>query len=181
MKKLDIHKVQKFSSWVERFTKAVGYISFFCVVAMMLMNVADVLLGKLFNKPIIGAYELTQRLLMCAVFAAFAYGQSMKAHINMTIIIAKFPRPVRFIVFSLMSILSVFAAGAMTYAAAVQTGVTIDTGYVTEVLYIPLWPFYIVETLAMGVFTLVLIYDTILYIIAIWREDFAKMIQTKWS
>ena len=66
MKKPDINKIQKFSAGVERFTKCVGYISFFCVLAMMLMNVADVLLGKLFNKPIVGAYELTQRLLMCA-------------------------------------------------------------------------------------------------------------------
>lgn len=181
MKSLDITKFKNFSAKTERFTKAVGYISFVCVLIMMLMNVADVLLGKLFNKPIIGAYELTQRLLMCAVFAAFAYGQSMKAHINMTIIIAHLPRPVRFVIFSVMSLLSVFAAGAMTYAAAVQTGVTIETGYVTEVLYIPLWPFYVVETLAMGVFTLALIYDTILYIIAIRREDFAQMIQAKWS
>jgi len=181
MKKLDIEKFKKFSAKTERFTKAVGYISFVCVIVMMLMNVADVLLGKLFNKPIIGAYELTQRILMCAVFAAFAYGQSKKAHINMTIIIARFPRPVRFVIFSIMSLLSIFAAGALTYAAYVQTGVTIESGYVTEVLYIPLWPFYIVETIAMGVFTLALIYDTILYIIAIWREDFAKMIQSKWS
>ena len=103
MKKLDIEKFKKFSAKTERFTKAVGYISFVCVIVMMLMNVVDVLLGKLFNKPIIGAYELTQRILMCAVFAAFAYGQSKKAHINMTIVIARFPRPVRFVIFSIMS------------------------------------------------------------------------------
>ena len=181
MKRPNIEKFKAFSAKVERFTKAVGCISFICVLAMMLLNVADVLLGKLFNKPIIGTYELTQRILMCAVFAAFAYGQSKKAHINMTILIALFPRPVRFVIFSLMSILSVLAAGAMTYAAAVQLGVTIDMGYMTEVLYIPLWPFYVVETLAMAFFTLALLYDTILYVIAIWREDFAEMIQAEWS
>ena len=80
-----------------------------------------------------------------------------------------------------MSILSVLAAGAMTYAAAVQTGVAISTGYMTEVLYIPLWPFYVIETVSMGIFTLALIYDTILSFIAIFREDYAKMIQAEWS
>ena len=176
-----MEKVRKLSANIEKFTKAVGCISFVCVFVMMLLNVVDVLLTKIFNTPIVGTYELTQRLLMCAVFTAFAYGQSRKAHINMTIIIAMFPRALRFILFTLMAILSVIAAGAMTYAAAVQMNVAITTGYMTEVLYIPLWPFYLVETIAMAIFTLALIYDTVLYVIAIFRDDYAEMIQEQWS
>ena len=174
-------KVQRFNAGVHRFTQAIALISFVCVLLMMLMNVADVIMGFLFQTHILGAYELTQRMLMCAVFTAFAYGQSKKSHINMTIIIVHFPRPLRFIIFTLMGILSVLAAGAMTYAAAVQTGVAVSTGYMTEVLYIPLWPFYVIETAAMGIFTLALIYDTILSVIAIFREDYAQMIQADWS
>ena len=176
-----MEKVQKFNAGVHRFTQAIALISFVCVLLMMLMNVADVIMGFLFQTHILGAYELTQRMLMCAVFTAFAYGQSKKSHINMTIIIVHFPRPLRFIIFTLMGILSVLAAGAMTYAAAVQTGVAVTTGYMTEVLYIPLWPFYVVETVSMGIFTLALIYDTVLSFIAIFREDYAKMIQAEWS
>jgi len=176
-----MEKVQKLNALVLKFTRAVGVISFVCVAAMMLLNVVDVLLAKLFNSPIVGTYELTQRLLMCAVFTSFAYGQSKKAHINMTIVIAAFPRALRFILFTLMSVLSVLAAGVMTYAAGIQMGVALSTGYMTEVLYIPLWPFYLVETIAMGIFTLALIYDTVLYVIAIFRDDFAKMIQAEWS
>ena len=178
---MQIEKVKNFSAHIEKVTKGVAWISFVCVVVMMLMNVVDVILGYLFSKHILGAYELTQRLLMCAVFTAFAYGQSKKTHINMTIVIAKFPRAVRFVIFTVMSILSVLAAGAMTYAAGVQTGVAISTGYMTEVLYIPLWPFYVVETVAMAIFTLALIYDTILYVVAIFRDDFAEMVQADWS
>ena len=178
---MQIEKVKNFSAHIEKVTKGVAWISFVCVVVMMLMNVVDVIIGYLFSKHILGAYELTQRLLMCAVFTAFAYGQSKKTHINMTIVIAKFPRAVRFVIFTVMSILSVLAAGAMTYAAGVQTGVAISTGYMTEVLYIPLWPFYVVETVAMAIFTLALIYDTVLYVIAIFRDDFAEMVQADWS
>ena len=176
-----IEKVKRFDAHVDRFTGWVATISFICVVVMMLMNVADVIIAFLFQTHILGAYELTQRLLMCAVFTAFAYGQSKKSHINMTIIIVHFPRPLRFIIFSLMGVLSVIAAGAMTYAAAVQTGVAVNAGYMTEVLYIPLWPFYVIETVAMALFTLALIYDTVLSVIAIFREDYAKMIQSEWS
>ena len=176
-----IEKIKRLSARIGQITKAIAWISFVCVVAMMLMNVVDVIMGYVANKHIRGAYELTQRLLMCAVFTSFAYGQSKKTHINMTIVIAKFPRALRFVLFTVMSILSVLAAAAMTYAAAVQTGVAISTGYMTEVLYIPLWPFYVVETVAMALFTLALIYDTVLYTVAIFRDDFAEMVQADWS
>ena len=176
-----MEKVKKISAGMEKFTTVVGYFSFICVILMMLMNVGDVVLNKLINKNIIGAYEITQRLLMCAVFASFAYAQSKKAHINMTIVIEKFPRALRFIVFTLMSLLSVVAAGAMTWAAYIQTLDCIAKGYVTEVLYIPLWPFYVVEIIAMAIFTVTIIYDTILYVIAIFRDDYAEMIQKDWT
>ena len=178
---MTVEKVKNLSSHIGKFTKGVAWISFVCVIAMMLMNVIDVIMGYVASKHVLGAYELTQRLLMCAVFTSFAYGQSKKTHINMTILIALFPRALRFILFTLMSILSVVAASAMTYAAAVQTGVAISSGYMTEVLYIPLWPFYAVETIAMAIFTLALIYDTVLYAIAIFRDDFAEMVQADWS
>ncbi len=176
-----MEKVKKISAGMEKFTTAVGYFSFICVVAMMLLNVGDVVLNKIANKNILGAYEITQRLLMCAVFASFAYAQSKKAHINMTIIIEKFPRAIRFIVFTLMSLLSVAASAAMTWAAYLQTMDCVAKGYVTEVLYIPLWPFYVVEIIAMAIFTITIIYDTILYAIAIKRDDYAEMIQKDWT
>ena len=174
-------KVKKISAGFEKFTTFVGYFSFICVVAMMLLNVGDVLLNKIANKNILGSYEITQRLLMCAVFASFAYAQSKKAHINMTLIIAKLPRALRYILFTLMSILSVVAAGAMTWAAYVQTLDCIAKNYVTEVLYIPLWPFYVVEIIAMAIFTITILYDTVLYAIAIFRDDYAEMIQKDWT
>jgi len=178
---MNVQKVKDLSAHITKFTTGVAWISFVCVVAMMLMNVVDVIMGYVANKHVLGAYELTQRLLMCAVFTSFAYGQSKKTHINMTIVIAKFHRAPRFILFTLMSILSVLAAGAMTYAAAAQTLVCLDKNYMTEVLYVPLWPFYVVETLAMAIFTLALIYDTVLYAISIFRDDFAEMVQADWS
>lgn len=176
-----MEKVKNISAKVEKFTTAVGYLSFFCVAAMMLLNTADVIYHTVFNKNIIGAYDITQRLLMCAVFASFAYAQSKKAHINMTLIIAKLPRALRFILFSLMSILSVAVSGAMTWAAYMQTLDCIEKGYVTDVIYMPLWPFYVVMIIAMAIFTLTIAYDTVLYIIAIKRDDYAEMIQEDWT
>ena len=176
-----MEKVKKISARMEKFTTAVGYFSFVCVLLLVVLNVTDVALNKIANKNIIGAYEISQRLLMCAVFSSFAYAQSKKAHINMTILIEKLPRALRFILFTLMSLLSIVAAGAMTWAAYLQTLDCLKRGYVTEVLYIPLWPFYVIMIIAMAIFTVTIIYDTILYAIAIKRDDYAEMIQKDWT
>ena len=77
-----IEKIKRLSARIGQITKGIAWISFVCVVAMMLMNVVDVIMGYVANKHILGAYELTQRLLMCAVFTSFAYGQSKKTHIR---------------------------------------------------------------------------------------------------
>ena len=176
-----MERIKHFSRIVEKITRIVGLISFASVLIIMILNVMDVLLTKLFSLPIIGAYEMTECLLMCAVFTSFAYAQSKKAHINMTIVIARFPRSIRFIVFTIMSLLSVAATGIMTYAAEIQMKAAVSGSYVTDVLHIPVWPCYLVELIAMAVFTLTLMYDTVLSTIAIFRQDYADMIQTDWS
>ena len=163
-----------------RFTKAICYISFAGVAAIVLLNVADVVLAKVY-KPILGAYEITQRLLLCTVFASFAYAQTKKTHINMTILIERFPRAIRFVLFTLMSILSVFAACALTYAAYYQGGVALDLGTATEVLYIPLYPFFYVQAVAMAAFAVILLFDTVMSVIAIFKEDFAQHIMSGWA
>ncbi len=176
-----MEKIKKLSKYIDKFTTAVAVISFVMVAFMVLLNVGDVVMNKFFNKPIIGAYELTQRALMCAVFTSFAYGQTQKSHINMTLIVAVLPRFLRFFIFTAMSILSVVAAGAMTYASFIQAGVAVDMGYMTEVLYIPLYPFYYIQTIAMAIFTLALLYDTVLSACAIFSDEMAEYIQANWS
>lgn len=176
-----MERINHFSSIVEKLTKVVSIISFASVFMIMILNVTDVLLTKLFKLPIIGTYEMTECLLMCAVFTGFAYAQSQKAHINMTIIIAKFPRAIRFLVFTIMSLFAVIIAAVMTYAAAVQMSEAISAGYMTDVLHFPTWTCYLIELIAMATFTLTLIYDTVLSAIAIFRQDYAGMVQADWS
>jgi TRAP-type C4-dicarboxylate transport system permease small subunit len=82
----------KLGKIINKATFVVSLVSYAGVVAIMLLNVADVLLTKLATKPIKGAYEITEVLLLCTVMASFAYAQSKKAHINMTILINFFPK-----------------------------------------------------------------------------------------
>ncbi len=176
-----IERIKKINGAVEKFTTGVAWISYICIVAMMLMNTVDVIMSLVANKNIIGAYEISQRLLMCAVFCCFAYAQSKKQHICMTLVVKHYPRVIRFFCFSLMSLLSVVVSAATTWAAWVQMNDYIARNFTTEVLYIPLWPFYLVEVIGMAIFTLTVLYDTVLYAISMFSDETAELVQSEWT
>ena len=171
---------KKVENVICRFTKIICYISFAGVMAIVLLNVADVLMAKAF-RPILGSFEITQRLLMCTVFASLAYTQATKKHINMTIIIARYPRPLRFAFFTITSLLSVFVAGALSYAGYFQAGVSRQMGTITDVLFIPLYPFFYIQAVAMAAFAIALLFDAIMSFFAIFKKDFAQHVMAEWS
>ena len=171
----------KIKPYVNKVAEYVSYVSFVCFIAIGLLTVIDVIGQRVFNHPILGAYELVERLMLCAVFCAFAYGQTQKSHINMTLVIDKLPRVPQMIIFSVMSVISVGMAAVLTYAAGVQVGVAHRAGTVTGMLHIPLWPFYIVECAAMAIFSAVLLYDAALAIGAIFSEELAEDVRSSWT
>jgi len=175
-----IEKYIKVENIIKKITMAICYISFFGMIAIMLLNVADVFMAKFFS-PIIGTYEITARLLLCTVFAAFAYTQTQKKHITMTLIVSRFPRQLRFAMFSLMSYLSIIIAAVLTYAAFYQCDVSRIGGTTTDILFIPLYPFFFVQAIAMAAFTVTLAFDAVLSTIAIVRKDFADHVSESWE
>jgi len=137
-------------------------------------------MAKLFS-PIMGSYEITSRLLLCTVFAAFAYAQTTKSHVTMTLVITRFPRVPRLAVFTVMSYISVIVSGILTYAAYYQGGVAKEGWTTTEILFIPYYPFFYIQAIAMAAFTVTLLFDAILSSIAIFRSDFADHVMESWE
>lgn len=159
----------------------VSIISYVGVVAIMLLNVTDVVLTKVFNNPVTGAYEITECLLLCTIMAAFAYAQTKKSHINMTILIRVFPKVLRFFIYGFMGLLSTGTATAVGYAAVLQATNAIEKGTVTSVLFIPMYPFYYVEAAVMFMFALTLLYDTVLSFIAMFSSKYEQIVSADWT
>ena len=171
----------KLKPQVNRMAELLSLVSFAAFIIIALLSVADVLMQRIFNQAILGAYELTEQLMLCAVFCAFAYGQTQKTHINMTLILARMPRVPQMALFFLMQLLSLGMSGVLTCAAGMQIFSARDAGTVTSMIHIPLWPFYIVECIAMAVFTLTLLYDTILSAEGILSDEIAAEIRKEWT
>ena len=165
----------------DRIARIIAWFSFVGIMIITVLTILDVLLSKLLNSPIPGTFEIVERLMIVTVFSAFAYGQTQKTHINMTLVLDKFPKKVQMFLFSLVGLISVCASGLLAYAAFVQTDNSIKLNYQTAVLKIPFWPFYLVEGIAMVIFTLTLLYDMILSISAIFNSKYYEIVTESWD
>jgi len=171
----------KLSKIVRKITFVMSLISYAGLLAIMLLNVADVFTTKAFTEPISGAYEISEVLLLCTVMASFAYAQSQKTHINMSIVVKHFPRALKFAVYGFMGLLAAATAAAVGYAAILQTQSALDRGAETAVLAIPMYPFYIVEAIAMFVFAIALLYDALMAFGAIRSDRYMEYVTSDWA
>ncbi len=157
-----------------------GVISVLCIVGVIVLITVDVVIRK-FGGNVKGAYEITERLLMCSVFSGLAYTESKRGHICVTMLLGAFPRAVRFVIFGLMQLASSAMSFYVAYAAYSQTLVSMKTKTCTTVLQIPLYPFYAVESVCMVLFGLALLWAAVKSFAAIRNDALAEEIQGSWS
>jgi TRAP-type C4-dicarboxylate transport system permease small subunit len=153
----------------------VSYVGFFGIMALI---VVDVFLRYAFSRPILGSYEIVERAVFCAIFGSFAYAQTQKSHINISMLVDLFPVKLKMFCLFATGLLSFTAAMLIAYAATILAGRALASNYTTAVLKISLYPFYWIEFLCMAVFGIVLLFDAIKYLLAIFNEDILKSVNS---
>ncbi len=172
---------EKIDKGLSRITGIVSIISYGGFLAVMLLIVVDVVLRKTIDTGVKGTMEMVERMLMCAVFAGFAYTQSLQGHVHVTMLISHFPAKARFAAFGVTGIISAAAAFVLTYAAVYQANVSYSMSTRTGVLGIPLFPFFWVEAVCMAMFGVTLLWEVIKSFAAIGNQKLAEEIQSSWT
>ncbi len=172
--------IKKIDKAVYRVTSVVSVASYVGFLAVMAIIVVDVCLRKIMDSGVTGAYELVERILMFAVFASFAYTQSLQGHVHVTMFVSKLPTQIRFIALGVTGLLSSAAAFLLSYAAVIQANDAFRKATMTGVLHIPLFPFYWIEVVCMAAFGLALLWDVFKDFAAIKNREIAEEIQANW-
>lgn len=128
---------------------------------MMLLMVADITLRFLFNKPILGGYELVEILMVLLVGLGFAFTQSEDGHVRVTMFIDYLPARPKAIVDAMGLLAGTAMMGIVGYAGIVQGGISDAQGQTTTVLFIPLYPFYYLLGAGFLVYALVMLVDAL--------------------
>ena len=172
---------KKIEKVIYKISAYVGAVSYVATIAMIILNLIDIVMTKFFAANVQGAYELTERLLMILVFASLAYGEMNEAHIHTTLFIAKLPRLVKFLIYGIMGVLATGAAIFWAYGLRIQISESIRKNTITDVLKIPLYPFYIIALICVIIFIVTLAWHTIQTFKAIKDDDCANEITSSWA
>ena len=121
---------------------------------LMLMTVGDVVLRYVFNTPFEGSQEVTEFSMSLIVFLTLAYCGWTGGHISVDLFEKLLDRPA----LRIIPLLIAWAGAALFAAVAWRTAVeALSTSTkVSNMMFIPYWPFMLVAAFGSAVFALVL-------------------------
>ncbi len=148
-------------SWAKPVTRAMSAIGAIALCVMMLWIVADVAMRFLFDRPILGSFEMVEYAMVAFVFMALAFAQFNKVHIMVPVLVERLsPRP-RAAVDALTGIVTLVIAGIMTWGAVIQTGGMFNSHVTSSVLFIPKWPFQMITAIGLAAFFVATMVDVL--------------------
>ncbi len=129
-----------------------SYIGNIALAAMMLLTTADVIGRYFFNAPVLGAYEVTEYLMLIMVFSFLALAQSAKVHINVDIVFNRLPAGLRIILERLNHLVCLLMMILVSWMGFQRVWELKKTGEASVLLKIPDYPFAIFLVIACLVF-----------------------------
>jgi TRAP-type C4-dicarboxylate transport system permease small subunit len=137
----------------------ISYIGNFALAAMMLLSTMDVIGRYFFNSPVLGAYEITEYLMLIMVFSFLALAQSEKAHINVDIVFNRLPAGVRNIFMRFNHLVCLLVMILVTWMSIQRIWELKKTGEASLLLKIPDYPFAVFLVIGCAVFCIEFLKD----------------------
>jgi len=113
----------------------------FALFGMMALTTADVIGRYLFNSPILGAFEITEFLVLILIFSFLGYAQSHKVHVSVDLLITRFPRKVQIVIDLINHAVCFLLMILIAWMGAVNALDLMDVGEASPNLSIPDYPF----------------------------------------
>lgn len=125
------------------------------LTAMMVLTAVDVVMRYVVNRPISGAFELTEYMMAIFVPFSIAYCAEQNGHVSVELLLKKFPKSVQRSAGILTSLLTMLFAGIMSWQNILYIGETYADKLTSSVLLIPAYPFIAPVAIGIGVYALV--------------------------
>jgi TRAP-type C4-dicarboxylate transport system permease small subunit len=139
------------------FSRRISIVSAVAAVVMMLLVTADVVMRRLFNSPIFGAYEVEKLLLLIIVFFGAAYVMSTKGHVFVDTLTRLYPKSIQNVAIPASYFLSLLIMALISWQTTVYGLATLEIGETSVLLRIPTAPFIFIVAFGSAVFFLVLV------------------------
>jgi TRAP-type C4-dicarboxylate transport system permease small subunit len=129
------------------------------LAAMMFLTAADVTLRYVFNKPIMGAFDLTVYMMVILFAFALPYCAVKKGHISVDLLIGRLPQKVQTIINTITAPLGLGLFVLIAWQAIVYMLIQKETNIASTVLNIPRYPFVGLLFIGVACLSVVLLAD----------------------
>ncbi len=145
---------KSFEKGVRKITNTLCYVGMVVLMALMLLCAADVIGRYLLNKPIKGAYGISEGMLVAIVFFGWAYTLSLGGHVRVDTVVSRLSTRAQAIIGLITSFIALVIFSLITWRSGLKA-IASSRGYeVIDVINIPVYPFQFF--VAVGTFVLCL-------------------------
>jgi TRAP-type C4-dicarboxylate transport system permease small subunit len=152
--------VQSIEKWLHRGELVLVFLSMLAAVAIMCLTSADALSRYLLNRPIIGAYEITEKYLMvAAIYLGLSYAYRGGVFIRVTFLVDRLPRAAKLLTNYLANLVSLAFCLIILVATTQQALRGLEDDTTLSALPIPVGPAYSLVPIGFLALTLVMLAD----------------------
>ena len=148
------HHINRIISLISQWMHSIGI---GVLVAMMFLTFSDVFLRYVFNRPIEGAYELTEYMMAIVVGFGLAYCAMKKGHISIELVVQHFPQRAQAIIDTITYFIGLVLFALITWQYFQHVPASFESGRVSVILYLPMYPFVAAVLLGSAALTLALL------------------------
>ena len=139
-----------------------AYIGAFSLFAMMCLTMADVGARYLFNRPILGVFEITEFMVLVLIFSFLGYTQARKSHVSVDLFMRLFPDNLKSFI-ELFNHVACLAIMALIAWMGVDKAIELmEAGEASPNLNLPTYPFVFFLVLGCAVMCIEFIRDIIM-------------------
>lgn len=131
-----------------------------CMVSVMVVVVANILLRVLFNRPILGTYEIVVFLTVLTIGLSLAHCAVQDGHIAVSFVMDRLPRRIQVAVDLIMNTAALFFWSLCAWQIGVYAQKMALSGVVSPTSQIPLYPFIYLVAFSILALSLVLLVRT---------------------
>jgi TRAP-type C4-dicarboxylate transport system permease small subunit len=146
--------------WLDRCETVLLYVAVLATFVMMCLTTADAAGRYLFNRPIAGAYEVTEKYLMVAmVFLGVCYAYRGGAYIRVTFLVDHLPRAVKIFFDYLAQIFSIVYGIILVVATAQQYLRVASDRMTLSAVDLPIAPAYLIVPVGLFFMSVLMLLD----------------------
>ncbi|MBN1849664.1 MAG: TRAP transporter small permease [Deltaproteobacteria bacterium] len=126
------------------------------LAAMMVLTVSDVFLRYFFKRPILGATEITESLMVCLAFFGLAWCAAQRSHLKVDLVMSIFSSRTQAVSDALTGLAGLVMVALITWRNFTEAIAIQELNIVSSLIKIPAFPFYYVIALGCAVLFLVM-------------------------